>query len=122
MTRIAAPIVALALCAAPVAAQQDEGRSLMEEGAKLFFRGLMSEMEPALDELDSLAREMEPLLRDFAAEMGPAFRDLLDEVEDWSVYEAPEILPNGDILIRRKEPKPQDTPPLEVEPGDSVDL
>lgn len=106
-----------ALClalATPLAAQeaQDKGTSLMEEGAKLFFKGLMSEMEPALRELEGLADEMEPALRSFAEEMGPALRGLMDKVEDWSAYHPPEILPNGDIIIRRKEPLAPNDPPV----------
>ena len=95
MTR-AALILALALPLSPLAAQEtpeplpeteeEEGFDLIEEGAKMFFRGMMQEMEPALEELQGLADEMRPALRDFAAEMGPAMRDLLAEVEDWSVY------------------------------------
>ena len=37
---------------------------------------------------------------------------VLDEVEDWTMYEAPEMLPNGDIIMRRK-PDPE----AEQEPG-----
>ena len=109
MTRLAASLLALALAASPAAAAADEegGTSLMEEGARLFFRGLMEEMEPALRELEGLAEEMEPALRNFATEMGPKLRQLMREVEDWSVYEAPEILPNGDIIIRRKPDAPE---------------
>jgi hypothetical protein len=33
-------------------------------------------------------------------------------VEDWSVYEMPEILPNGDIIIRKK---PKDNAPADKE-------
>lgn len=89
--------------ATPLAAQDAEGTgtSLMEEGAKLFFKGLMSEMEPALRELEGLADEMEP-----------ALRDLMGKVEDWSQYHPPEILPNGDIIIRRKEPLAPEEPPV----------
>ncbi len=114
MKHAAAPLVALSLLAAPAPAQQDDqGFSLMEEGAKLFFRGLMDEMEPAFRELEDLSRQMEPALRDFALHMGPALRDLMDQVEDWSVYHPPEILPNGDIILRRKapdEPSPAPAP------------
>jgi hypothetical protein len=45
-------------------------------------------------------------------------RDIMDEVKDWSVYEAPEMLPNGDIIIRRK----PDAPPPEVAPDGAIDL
>lgn len=98
----------LATCLALPAAAQEESEdnyNLMEEGAKLFFRGLMDEMEPALRELEGFAREIEPNLRSFVREMGPALRDLMAEVEDWSAYHPPEILPNGDIIIRRKTPQ-----------------
>ncbi|WP_417526028.1 hypothetical protein [Marinovum sp.] len=99
---------ALAACLAlPAAAQEteDDSFNLMEEGAKLFFRGLMEEMEPALRELEGFAREIEPNLRSFVQEMGPALRELMTEVEDWSAYHPPEIMPNGDIVIRRKTPQ-----------------
>lgn len=111
-------ILALTL-ALPAAAQEEDGNgdglSLMEEGARLFFKGLMDEMEPALKELEGMAKDIEPSLRTFVQEMGPALRDLFDKVEDWSTYHPPEMLPNGDIIIRRKTPQemmdePQKTP------------
>ncbi|MBV2360490.1 hypothetical protein KUH32_11950 [Thalassococcus sp. CAU 1522] len=118
MTRIAA-ITLAALIAVPASAQdnpEDDGVGLMQRGAQLFFRGLMQEMEPALDELEDLARTMEPALRDFVETMGPALRDLLSEVEDWSVYHPPEMLPNGDIILRRKtEDELRGTPPTDKE-------
>ncbi|WP_238366997.1 hypothetical protein [Mesobacterium pallidum] len=102
-------LVLAALIALPLpAAAQEEGSDLMKRGLQLFFDGLHEEMEPALRELDLLMDDFGPALRDFATEMGPALRELLAEVEDWSVYEAPEVLPNGDILIRRK----PEAPPL----------
>ncbi|MEN9062419.1 hypothetical protein [Ponticoccus litoralis] len=118
-----AAVFCLAVLTAPAAAQEaDEGLSLMEEGARLFFRGLMSEMDPALEELEGMADDMLPLLRELRAEMGPAFRRLLEEVDDWSAYRAPEILPNGDIILRRKVPlTPDDEAPEAPEEG-PVDL
>ena len=109
MKQISAIALALALTSSGAFAQEDEGTSLMEEGAKLFFRGLMEEMGPALRELEGLAEDIEPAIRSFAEEMGPALRDLMEQVEDWSAYEPPVVLPNGDILLKRK----QDAPPLE---------
>ena len=38
-------------------------------------------------------------------ELRALLRDLLGEIEDWSDYHPPEILPNGDIIIRRKTPE-----------------
>jgi len=64
---------------APVYAQESEGRDLMAEALRLFMKGLMSEIEPGLEDLNSL------------------FQDL-------NSYHPPEILPNGDIIIRRKTP------------------
>jgi len=39
---------------------------------------------------------------------------VLEEVEDWSQYEAPEVQPNGDIIIRRKPDAPVVTPEEEM--------
>ena len=97
----------LSLTLAPLAAQETPPRdglasSLIEEGAKMLLRGLMSEAEPMLDELDQALREMEPSLR----EMGPRLKLLVDLMGDVANYEAPERMPNGDILIRRKRGAP----------------
>ncbi|MHA6344108.1 hypothetical protein [Roseivivax sp. CAU 1761] len=129
LSSIRATCLAAALAAAPVAAQQetpdpppraetetDPGPSLMEQGLRLFFEGFMDEFEPALRDLAELAEGVEPALRDFMTEMGPALRELLAEVDDWSVYHPPERLPNGDIILRRKTPEEIEEPPLE-EPG-----
>lgn len=101
------PLLILAL-ASPAAAQESEDApSLMERGAQMFLEGLMQEVEPRLDDLQDLSKEFGPALRGFFEEMGPALGGLLEQVEDWSAYEPPEILPNGDIIIRRK---PQQAP------------
>jgi len=39
--------------------------------------------------------------------MGPAFIALTEKMGDMSHYELPEMLPNGDIILRRK---PEATP------------
>ncbi len=75
----------------------------MQRGAELFFRGLQSELEPAFDEWMGLVDDLGPELRGFVAQMGPALADVLGQVEDWSTYDMPEILPNGDIIIRKKQ-------------------
>lgn len=93
---------AIVLLCVPATAQEQEPPSLMQRGAEMFFEGLRLEMAPALDDLQDLAEQAGPSLLNFMTEMGPAFTDLLDQVEDWSRYSAPEILPNGDIIIRRK--------------------
>ena len=103
--------------AAPVFAQEDDGPSLMERGAELFFEGLAKEMAPALNDLRGMAEQFGPSMQSFLEEMGPAFVEILDQVKDWSVYEVPEILPNGDIIIRRKVVPQEDTP--EADPPES---
>ncbi len=102
-----APVVVAAFCAAsPLVAETPDvpeagtepGFSLMEEGAKLFFRGIMSEMEPALDEMGRALDQVEPSLR----ALEPKMRELLALVGDLQNYHAPEKLDNGDIIMRRK--------------------
>tara|TARA_B100001939_G_C16645220_1_gene489366 strand:+ start:239 stop:595 length:357 start_codon:yes stop_codon:yes gene_type:complete len=110
-------VLAFALATLPVSAvaqdTEKDGFSLMEEGARLFLRGMMEEAEPALKELQRLVEDMEPAMRQFVQEMGPALNELLGQVDDLSNYHAPEMLPNGDIILRRKVPMPP--------PGDGQD-
>ncbi len=86
--------IALALSlsiAAPALAQnEDRGRDLMAEALRLFMQGFMAEMEPALEDLQGF-------------------------VDNLNAYHPPEILPNGDILIRRKTPEEMGAPEGEVE-------
>ena len=84
---------------------EEDGFSLMEEGAKLFFKGIIQEMEPALEDLRGMAEDVGPGLKDFMLEMGPAMADLLSKIDDLNAYHAPEMLPNGDIIMRRKTPQ-----------------
>ena len=88
------------------APEEEDGFSLMEQGAKLFMRGIMSEMEPALDEMRQSMDELGPAFAEFAQAVGPAFAQLLDTIDDIRNYEAREILPNGDIIIRRSPDAP----------------
>ena len=85
------------------AGEVQEGFSLLEEGAKLVLRGLLDEVEPALrdmgEDLDGLMTEMQPALRELAALIG-----------DIRNYHPPEMLPNGDIILRRKVPLDPDAP------------
>ena len=104
--------------ASTVLAEEDDGFSLMEEGAKLFMRGIIQEMEPAIEELNELSQELEPALKQMMQEMGPAFAELLDKVDDITMYHPPEMLPNGDIILRRKQPEDVEPP----EEDDGIDL
>lgn len=101
-------LVAAFLATTPAVAQDsDTGSSLMERGAELFWEGLRKEMAPSLEELEGLMTTIGPSMQSFLAEMGPALAEIANKVEDWSRYEAPEILPNGDIIIRRKPDEPE---------------
>ncbi|NTT86223.1 hypothetical protein [Tabrizicola fusiformis] len=100
MKRIA---LLVALAATPLAAQEPpapeaEAPSLMEEGAKMFLRGLMSEMEPTLNDMQGALEALGPKLE----ELKPQILELIGMIDDFQNYHAPEKLPNGDILIRRK--------------------
>ncbi|WP_052249490.1 hypothetical protein [Tateyamaria sp. ANG-S1] len=115
----AACIAILAGSATAQEAEDERGLSLMERGAQMLMEGLMREMEPAMDNLQGMAEEFGPAMRDFASQMGPALRNLLDEVEDWSVYHPPEKLENGDIIIRRKTPQELEQTP---DAGNEIDI
>ncbi len=113
MKQLVPLIAVLSFSAVPVLANEaeDEGFSLMEEGAKLFMKGIMQEMEPAMDDLRSFADTMEPAMREFVREMGPALAEVLKKIDDLTLYHPPEMLPNGDIIMRRKQPDtPEATP------------
>ncbi len=103
-------IIAICLPLTAAQAQQapntdvDEGLSLLEQGAQMLLRGMMSEMEPALDDMAKALEEAKPMLDDLLALMG--------EVQN---YHAPEMLPNGDIIIRRKLPGA-------IEPAPEIEL
>jgi len=116
VTLIALPAVAQD---GPQDAPTNEGGSLMERGLRLFMEGLMDEMEPALRDLEDLAEDARPFLEEMQRSLG-------EVVKDFDAYEAPEILPNGDILIRRKHPLENpfpDSEPMIPDDGDgAIDL
>lgn len=98
MTRIIA-IAALALLPLASPAQDgdpediDRGIEQLSEGARTLLRGLMGEVEPRMQDLADALREWD-------------FQGL--GIDDLGQYHPPEVLPNGDIIIRRKTPR--DTP------------
>ncbi|MBT8417717.1 MAG: hypothetical protein KJO42_09775 [Silicimonas sp.] len=84
-------MTALGLMVAPALAQEEsQGRDLMAEALRLFMQGFMAEMEPALEDLEGF-------------------------LDNLNAYHPPEVLPNGDIIIRRKTP-------LEREIGEEGDI
>jgi len=112
MKQLAGLTLIAALSVTPVVAQEDtppqtdDGLSLMEEGARMLLRGLMTEVEPAIEGLRDGFEKMGPEFSEFVRTIGPAFAELLNQVDDFRNYEAPEFLPNGDIIIRRSPDAP----------------
>ena len=97
--------VGLCLSAGGASAEEDSGRSLMAEGMELFLKGLQDEIAPTLDGFTAMMEEIGPGLQGFLEEMGPKLGAVFSKVEDWSSYHAPEMLPNGDIIMRKKTPE-----------------
>jgi len=77
-----------------------EGVNRLGEGSRLLMEGLMGELAPLFDKVDELGAQMTPLMEELREHLGDAFEGL-------SAYHPPEILPNGDIILRKKEAAPQ---------------
>lgn len=114
----ATPALAQEAPSTPAPEAEDDGFSLMEEGMKLLFRGFMTEAQPALDEMSQALEEMKPALDALGEEIGPKITQLFAIVDDFTNYDMPVILPNGDILIRRNAPlAPEAKPEADPQPG-----
>lgn len=114
MKQIQTIAAAIVIVATP-ALSEDSGATLMERGAKLFLEGIMREVEPAMKDLKGLSERLQPAMRDFVLEMGPALGELLEKIEDISSYHPPVMLPNGDIIMRKKTPKEMEKSDGEIE-------
>ena len=68
---------------------------MLSEGARTLLRGLVGRAEPEMRDLAEALRNWN------LEELGP---------EDLGRYHLPEVLPNGDIIIRRKTPRGEDQP------------
>ena len=65
--------------------------------------------------IDLLGRRRPAFPQGLMAEMAPAFEELEEALNNINAYHPPEVLPNGDIIIRRKIP-------LQVEPTDEGEV
>jgi hypothetical protein len=124
-------LLALCLSTAPAFAEnlplapepEGDGFSLMEEGMKLVMRGMMEEMQPALDEMERALDEAKPALQGLGSEIGPKIRQLIALIDDIENYDAPVMLPNGDIMIRRNAPLvPRFDPKALPQPGPNGEI
>ncbi len=96
--------VLIALSSAPLAQtasgtdpEAERGFSLIEEGAKILLEQFFQKAEPAM-------KDMQEGLAQLMQDYGPILRDLAEMAGDLHNYHAPEKLPNGDIILRRKTP------------------
>jgi len=112
MKAVFAALALAAFLSAPAAAQEGapplsgdpraedplaEGLDLLGRGAEGVLRGLLDQVQPGIEGLD---RD----LRRFAQDLAPILRDLSGMIGDLDRYHPPEMLPNGDILLRRNTP------------------
>ncbi len=104
------PALALALSLAPPLAAEPD--SLSSEASPFFdlmermLRGFMTEIEPQLRDLGEGLEALEPQVQNF-----------LEQMRGMTQYHPPEVLPNGDILLRRR--SPEDAPPEPPEDQDA---
>ncbi|UWP99193.1 hypothetical protein [Aliiroseovarius crassostreae] len=106
----------------PSPPSSSEGDPKLEDGAELMSRGLQML-------LDGLAQEMSPMrdglaegmAENWARQLHEGWQDLMAEMGDLSAYHPPEVLPNGDIILRRKLPQPP-VPPEAATPDGGTDL
>ncbi|MEM1432060.1 MAG: hypothetical protein AAGG09_21590 [Pseudomonadota bacterium] len=109
--------------AVPAAAQDQgggddffgDGLDLFEQGAELFLRGLMDEIGPQLEQL-------KPQFEGMADQIAPMITALLELVDEIDAYHAPEMLPNGDIILRRKDPSETQPAPLDPPSDGEIDI
>ncbi|HEU0222670.1 MAG TPA: hypothetical protein VFR34_10745 [Paracoccaceae bacterium] len=60
--------------------------------------------------LERLGRDADRALQGLAERLLPHLEALRERLQDLDQYEPPEVLPNGDIIIRRKRPGPESDP------------
>jgi hypothetical protein len=86
---------------APVPEGTEQGMELIERGMRSILEGFFTEIQPAIEDMGRALTEMRPMAE-----------QLLKLIDDIGNYEAPVVLENGDILIRRKPAPPAPPEPL----------
>lgn len=100
-------VVSLLLLATPAPAQEAEPPTVFDQLENL-LQNFLQHLAPQMEQLGEGLQAMEPELRSF-----------LDRMQGMVQYHPPEILPNGDILIRRR--APEDHLPESPSPDDAPD-
>ncbi len=62
------------------------------------------------DRFTEFAEGLRDLIGDLADDMLPMMENFGNQIKGLGMYEVPEVLPNGDIIIRRKPDVPSDAP------------
>lgn len=88
-------LIALAICALAAPAPSD---ALAQEGD-------ITPDAPLFEGLDELAEGMRRLLDGIQDDVAPLMEGLSEQLRGLNAYHPPEVLPNGDIIIRRKTPE-----------------
>ena len=128
---IAIAVLIAGLTAPVVQAEEETDPSLQDDLWGLFekFGPKMDELSRKMQEegLQDMWEQLGPQLKELQKEMQPALDDakrLMEQfraMDDPPPYQMPEVLPNGDIIIRRREDAPPYKPPEEPETGPQPD-
>ncbi len=92
----------LATAGAPASADFLKDFEQFSEESQKFLEGWVDKIGPSIEAF------------------GPALDTLMEKIDDWTFYELPEVLPNGDIIIRRKQSAPKLAPPPAQKPDDNA--
>lgn len=107
-TAFIAPTLAMMLALSQPAAAQDTApapeQGLIDWAMSWVFGSVQQELEPALG-------DMRALMDQFGPAIAPAMERMMALVDDMTHYDMPEMLENGDIIIRRKPDAPVVVPP-----------
>lgn len=112
MARLVPLALAAALLAAPATAQEEPG--LLDRGLESFLQNFAQDVQPPLEELFGISATYLGAIQGFLEEMGPAFAEVVGQVDSFAYYEPPRLTPEGDIVIERRADAPAWVPP---EPG-----